>query len=171
MRGGRQPKLTPLPPVLVIYPLLQCREVEFGRESSLKRKARPQLPRGSNAGRFHAVATGHQAMRSRVDHGESRLWCGHLRACLDATTPSYGSHTTAAAASPGVADPDELSAGPGRPALKLVVGPPERRFWPVRVLVGRRHQHRRHNNNNNLLPGLALGVRHLRLPAGEVQIS
>ena len=29
---------------------------------------------------------------------------GHLRACLDATTPSYGSHTTAAAASP-----DELS--------------------------------------------------------------
>ena len=43
------------------------------------------------------------------DHGESRLWCGHLRACLDATTPSYGSHTTAAAASPGVADPDELS--------------------------------------------------------------
>ena len=48
-------------------------------------------------------------MRSRVDHGESRLWCGHLRACLDATTPSYGSHTTAAAASPGVADPDELS--------------------------------------------------------------
>ena len=48
-------------------------------------------------------------MRSRVDHGESRLWCGHLRACLDATTPSYGSHTTAAAAIPGVADPDELS--------------------------------------------------------------
>ena len=49
-------------------------------------------------------------MRSRVDIGESRLWCGHLRACLDATTPSYGSHTTAAAASPGgVADPDALS--------------------------------------------------------------
>ena len=47
-------------------------------------------------------------MRS-ADTGESRLWCGHLRACLDATTPSYGSHTTAAAASPGVADPDELS--------------------------------------------------------------
>ena len=21
-------------------------------------------------------------MRSHVDHGESRLWCGHLRACL-----------------------------------------------------------------------------------------
>merc|ERR1711898_3608 len=38
-------------------------------------------------------------MRSRVDHGDSRLWCGHLRACLDATTPSYGS----------VTDPDELS--------------------------------------------------------------
>jgi hypothetical protein len=50
-------------------------------------------------------------MRTHVDHGESRLWCGHLRACLDATTPSYGSHTTAAAASPGagVADPDALS--------------------------------------------------------------
>ena len=50
-------------------------------------------------------------MRSHVDHGESRLWCGHLRACLDATTQSYGSHTTAAAASPGggVADPDALS--------------------------------------------------------------
>ena len=37
-------------------------------------------------------------MPSRVDHGESRLWCGHLRACLDAT-PSYGS----------VTDPNELS--------------------------------------------------------------
>ena len=47
-------------------------------------------------------------MRS-ADAGESTLWRGHLRACLDATTPSYGSHTTAAAASPGVADPDELS--------------------------------------------------------------
>ena len=45
------------------------------------------------------------------DHGESRLWCGHLRACLDATTPSYGSQTTAAAASHGGggADPNELS--------------------------------------------------------------
>ena len=39
----------------------------------------------------------------RSHHGESRLWCGHLRACLDATTPSYGSHTTA------VTDTDELS--------------------------------------------------------------
>ena len=36
-------------------------------------------------------------MRS-ADTGESRLWCGHLRACLDATQ-SYGS----------VTDPDELS--------------------------------------------------------------
>ena len=36
-------------------------------------------------------------MRS-ADTGESRLWCGHLRECLDAT-PSYGS----------VTDPDELS--------------------------------------------------------------
>ena len=36
-------------------------------------------------------------MRS-ADTGESRLWCGHLRACLDATQ-SYGS----------VTDPDALS--------------------------------------------------------------
>ena len=68
------------------------------RRGSLKRKARPQLPRGSNSGRFLAAAPGHQAMRSHVDRGESRLWCGHLRECLDATQ-SYGS----------VTDPDALS--------------------------------------------------------------
>ena len=53
-------------------------------------------------GRVNAVALRHssglETMRSRVDHGESRLWCGHLRACLDATQ-SYGS----------VTDPDALS--------------------------------------------------------------
>ena len=41
-------------------------------------------------------------MRSRLDQGESRLWCGHLRECLADATQSYGSHTIAA-------DPDELS--------------------------------------------------------------
>ena len=34
-------------------------------------------------------------MRTHVDHGESRLWCGHLRACLDATQ-SYGTIDPAA---------------------------------------------------------------------------
>ena len=49
-------------------------------------------------------------MRSRVDHGESRLWCGHLRACLDATTQSYGSHTTAASPGGGAADGSHTTA-------------------------------------------------------------
>ena len=41
--------------------------------------------------------SGLETMRTHVDHGESRLWCGHLRECLDATQ-SYGT-----------IDPDELS--------------------------------------------------------------
>ena len=59
-------------------------------------------------------------MRS-ADTGESRLWCGHLRACLDATTPSYGSHTNAAAASPGggAADGSHTTAGGGADADAL----------------------------------------------------
>merc|ERR1711924_80207 len=57
---------------------------------------------------------------------------------------------------------------PGRPALKLVVGPPERRFWALWVLVRRRHEHCRHESD--LLPGLALGVRHAGLSETELVV-
>merc|ERR1711977_212896 len=57
---------------------------------------------------------------------------------------------------------------PGRPALKLVVGPPELWLWPLRGLVGRRHEYCRHKNN--LLRGLALGVRHARVPESELVV-